>query len=219
MGGVLMSVINALTAMKTSQAFVRSISTNTDVLRVHWQGLGVATQAWNPQPWAGATGHKPQMNRGGWCCQGSGHAHKLQFTFLTDTPLGPSFLAELWFPSINSHIPSLCCAPSLGWSCLPSQYHCDTHPGASKGLTQQEQNKLLLSSQRFGIKMSNETGRQPAEKILSYHTKQTRMSEKPSWVLSCGTVPCSQEFVVLGRNPVKVCCPSSLHCDIYLPSP
>lgn len=75
MEGVLKSVLNALTAMKTSQAFVRSISTNTDVLRVHWQGLGVVTQAWNPQSWAGATGHKPQINRGGWATHTNCNSH------------------------------------------------------------------------------------------------------------------------------------------------
>lgn len=112
------------------------------------------------------------------------HTHKLQFTFLTEAPSGPSFLAKLWFPSINSHIPSLCCAPVWADHVCHSQYHCDTQPGASEGLTQQEQSKLLLSSQRFGIEMSDGTGRQPAEKILSYHTKQTRVSEKPSWSLS-----------------------------------
>lgn len=153
-----MSVLNAPTAMKTSQVLVRSISTNTDVLRVHWQGLGVVIQVWNPQPRAGATGHKPQITRGGWCCQGSSHAHKLQFTSLrlrTEAPSGPSLLAKPCRLSLNqfSHSLSALCSTDSADHVCHRQYHCDTNPGASEGLTQQEQNKLLLSSQRLDIKM------------------------------------------------------------------
>lgn len=98
----------------------------------------------------------------------------------------PSSFAKPCRLSLNqfSHsLPALCSTGSADHVC-PSHYHCDTHPGASQGLTQQEQNKLLLSSQRFGIEISNGTGRQRAEKILFYHTKQTRVSEKSSWALS-----------------------------------
>lgn len=106
MEGGPVSVLNALTAMKTSQALVRSISTNIDILRVHWQGLGVVTQAWNPQHWAEASGHKTQINRGGWYCQGCSHTHKLQFTFLT-APWGPFFLAKPCRLSLNQFSHSL----------------------------------------------------------------------------------------------------------------
>lgn len=159
---------------------------------------GSGDPAWNPQRWAGATGHKPQINRGDWCCRGSSHAHKLQFTFLTEAPSPPSFLPKPCRLSLNqfSHSVSLLISTASADHVCHSQYHCDTQPGASEGLAQQEQNKLLLSSQRFGIEISNGTGRRPAEKIIFYHTKQTRTSEKPSWALSCvGSCPAVRNFL------------------------
>lgn len=67
--------------------------------------------------------------------------HKLQFTFLrlrTEAPSGPSFLVKPCRLPLNqfSHSLSELCSTQSADHVCHSQYHCDTNPGGSKGLTQ-----------------------------------------------------------------------------------
>lgn len=201
-----MSVLNALTAMETSQVLMRSISTNrcfeSALARAGGGDSGLES------------GHKPQITRGGWCCQGSSHAHKLQFTFLRLRLLRdpPSLQSPADFPSVSSHIPSLHCAP---------QTRLITFATANITVTQiQEPARGSLSRNRtnYFCHRRGLTSTCWKDSFLSQKTHQNLREAQLSSVM-CGIVPCSQEFVVLGMNPLKVCCPSSPRCDIYLPSP